>query len=99
MSIISIGRDFLTALGSRCVPAAPKKMKEIFELIAALSTNLSLTQLTLLPPDQICNSTYCQPYNSYNFSLKNLLMDQLIIPILKFFFILATYLVNIVLRV
>ena len=48
-------------------------------------------------PHQICNSPYCQPYNSYNVSSKNLVLDQLIIPKLIFFFILITYLVDIVL--
>ena len=28
---------------------------------------------------------YCQPYNSYNVSLENLALDQLIIPNLIFF--------------
>ena len=49
-----------------------------------------------LLPDQICNSPYCQPYNSYNASSENLL-DQIIIPKLIFFFIFITYLVDIVL--
>ena len=31
-------------------------------------------------PDQIHNSPYHQPYNSYNVSSKNLVLDQLIIP-------------------
>ena len=53
--------------------------------------------LTLQLPDQIWNSPYCQPYNSYNFSSENLVLDQLIIPKLIFFFILITYLVDIVL--
>ena len=53
--------------------------------------------LTLYLPDQIFNSLYCQPYNSYNVSSENLLLDQLIIPKLIFFFILITYLVDIVL--
>ena len=53
--------------------------------------------LTLKLPDQICNSPYFQPYNSYNFSSENLVLDQLIIPKLIFFFILITYLVDIVL--
>ena len=48
-------------------------------------------------PDQFCNSPYCQPYNSYNVSSENLVLDQLIIPKLIFFFILITYLVDIVL--
>ena len=49
---------------------------------------------TLLLPDQICNSLYCQPYNSYNVSSENLELDQLIIPTLISFFILITYLVD-----
>ena len=49
-------------------------------------------------PDQICHSPYCQPYNYYNISSKNLILDQLIIPKLTFFFILITYLVVIVRR-
>ena len=27
-------------------------------------------------PDQICNSPYCQPYNSYNVSSENLVLDN-----------------------
>ena len=54
---------------------------------------------TFLPfylPDQICNSPYCQSYNFYNVSSENLVLDQVIIPKLIFFFILVTYLVDIV---
>ena len=40
--------------------------------------------LTLQLPDQICNSPYCQPYNSYKVSLENFVLDQLIIPKLIF---------------
>ena len=54
-------------------------------------------QLTLQLSDQICNSPKCQPYNSYNVSSEKLVLDQLIIPKLTFFFILITYLVDIVL--
>ena len=46
--------------------------------------------------DEICDSPYCQPYNSYNVSSENLVLDQLIIPKLIFFFILIAYLVDIV---
>ena len=53
--------------------------------------------LTLKHPDQIFNSPYCQPYNSYNVSSENLVLNQLIIPKFIFFFILITYLVDIVL--
>ena len=53
--------------------------------------------LILLFPYPICNSPYCQPYNSYDVSSENLVLDQLIIPKLKYFFILITYLVDIIL--
>ena len=36
--------------------------------------------LTLQLPDQICNSSYCQLCNSYNFSSENLVLDKLSIP-------------------
>ena len=39
---------------------------------------------------------YCQPYNSYNVSSDNLVLDQLIVPKLIFFFVLITSLVDIV---
>ena len=52
--------------------------------------------LTFLLPDQICLSPYCQPYNSYNVSWENLVLDQQIISKLISFFILITYLVDIV---
>ena len=38
-----------------------------------------------------------RPYNSYNVGSDNLVLDQLIIPKLIFYFILITYLVDIVL--
>ena len=44
-----------------------------------------------------CNFPYYQLYNSYNDSSENLVLDQLFIPKLIFFFILITYLVNIAL--
>ena len=40
---------------------------------------------------------YCQPYNSYNVSSENLVLDQLIIPKLIFVYTLITYLDDIVL--
>ena len=43
--------------------------------------------------DQICHSKNC---DSYNVSSENFVLDQLIIPQLIFFFILITYLVDIV---
>ena len=48
-----------------------------------LGTTISLT---LCLPDQICNSPYFQPYNSYNVRSENLVLDQPIIPKLIFFF-------------
>ena len=59
----------------------------------------SLTPLSLINPLTLrsdCNSPYCQPYNSCNVSPENLVLDQLIDPKLIFFFILFTYLVDIV---
>ena len=47
--------------------------------------------------DLIGNSPYYLPYNSYNGSSENLVLDQLIIPWLIFFFLLITCLLNIVL--
>ena len=56
---------------------------------------IKVIALTLSLPDHICNSPYCQPYNSYNVSYENLELDQLTIPKLIFFFILIIYLVDI----
>ena len=46
-----------------------------------------------------CSSPCCQQYNSYDVSSENLVLDQLIIPKLIFFFLLIPYLVDIVLIV
>ena len=46
--------------------------------------------------DVISNSPYCLPYNLYDGILENLELDQTIIPQLIFFFILITYLFDIV---
>ena len=59
-----------------------------------MKLNFNLT-LTLQLPDQICNSPYCQSYNSYNASSENLVLDQLIIPKLIVSLILITCLVDI----
>ena len=56
-----------------------------------------IVNLTLWLPDKILNSPFCQSYNSYHISSDNLVLDQLVIPKLIFFFILNTYLVDIVL--
>ena len=42
-------------------------------------------------------NSYYQPYHSYNVSSENLVLDQLIIPKLAFFYTLITYLDDIVL--
>ena len=47
--------------------------------------------------DLVNNSPYCLPYNSHDVSLKNFVLDQLIILSLTFFFIVVTYLLDIVL--
>ena len=52
--------------------------------------------LNPLTPWSNCHSPYCEPYNSFNVSSESLVMDQLIITKLIFFFILITYLVDIV---
>ena len=65
-----------------------KKVDEVSDLMHSFTSILT---------GQICNSPYHQPNNSYNVSSENLVLDQLIIPKLIFFFILITYLVDIVL--
>ena len=47
--------------------------------------------------DPISSSFYCLPYSSCDVSSENLVLDQLIIPLMIFFFILITYLLDIVL--
>ena len=47
--------------------------------------------------DLVSNSRYCLPYSSCHVSLKNLVLDQLIIPSLVFFVILITCVLDIVL--
>ena len=47
--------------------------------------------------DLISNSPFCLPYNSYDISQENLGLDQPMISWLIFFFILLTYLLDIVL--
>ena len=45
--------------------------------------------------DLINNALYCLPYNFCDVSLENLVLDQLIIPLLIFFYILITCLLDI----
>ena len=47
--------------------------------------------------DLISNSPYCLPYGSYDVTSESLVLDQLIIPTLIFFYILITCLLDIVL--
>ena len=47
--------------------------------------------------DLTSGSPYCLPNSSYNVSLENLVMDQLIIPLLTFFFFLITCFLDIIL--
>ena len=56
-----------------------------------------LTIFNPLTPRSNFNSSHCQPYNFYNIGSENLVLDQLIIPKLVFFFIFISYLVDIVL--
>ena len=65
----------------------------IFQLVLRRD-KLLIFLLALKLPDQICHSPYCQPYNSYNVSSENLVLDRLIITKLIFYFILITCLVN-----
>ena len=55
-------------------------------------------ELTLQLSDQICNSCYCQSYNSFKVSSENLVncQYQLIIPKFILSFFLITYLIDIV---
>ena len=41
--------------------------------------------------DLITNSPFCLQYHSYDVSLENLVLNQLMIPLLIFLFILITY--------
>ena len=51
------------------------------QMISIISfVSYSAYTLTLQLSDQICNSPYYQPYNSFNFSFEKLVLDQLIIP-------------------
>ena len=45
------------------------------------------TQCSNRSLDLISNSRYYQPYNSYNVSSENLVLDQIIIHLIIFFFI------------
>ena len=47
--------------------------------------------------DLISSSLYCLPYSYCDVRSENLVLDQLIIPLMIFFFILITYLLDIVL--
>ena len=49
------------------------------------------------PKISFSNSPFCLLYNSYDVSLENFVLDQLLIPLLIFLFILVTCLLDIVL--
>ena len=66
-------------------------------MIVVINTEKLAYRLTLWLPRQTCNPSFCQQYKSYIVSSENLVLDQLIILILTFFFILITYLIDIVL--
>ena len=68
-----------------------------FQMSGVLGFGNLIKRLTCLLPDQIFYSPYCQPNHSYSVSLENLELNQLIILKLIFFFILITFLVDIVL--
>ena len=73
-----------------------KTLQCVLDILINKHLRLEFTILTLSLPDQIWNSSYCQPYNSCKVNSENLVFDQLIIPKLIFVFILITYLVDIV---
>ena len=73
------------------------KKTGLLSAVTIAAEKTTFQYLTLSLPDKICNSPYHQSYNSYNFSSENLILDQLIIPKLIFFFFLNTYLVDTVL--
>ena len=54
------------------------------------SVDIDFLVSTLSPWDLIFKSPYCLPYNSHDISLENLVLDQLIIPKLIFFYTLVT---------
>ena len=69
-------------------------LDNLFNNIANKINNL---WLTLSFPDFMCNYPYCLLYNSYDVSLENLVLDQEIILLLTFLFILITWTLDIVL--
>ena len=59
--------------------------------------SLKTSKVPFSSQDLISSSLYCLPYSSYDVRSENLVLDQLIIPLMIFFFILITYLLDIVL--
>ena len=57
-----------------------------------------MTNKPFYSKDLINNPPYCLPYNYYDINLENLVMDQLVILSLIFFFILITCLLDIIRR-
>ena len=77
------------------------RVKEMCEtlttMLFALMTLMEVVRKSLLPVFTILSSYPCQPCNSYHVSSENLVLDQLVIHKLIFFFILNTHPVDIVL--
>ena len=95
MSLLYIFNDFYPNSMSFIAQRHIKKTGLLSAVnIAAQKTTFQYLILSL--PDKICNSPYHQSYNSY-ISSENLILDQLIIPKLIFFFFLNTCLVDTVL--
>ena len=69
-------------------------LTNLFNKIAHKINNLWLTPSF---PDFMCNSPYCLLYNSCDVTLENLVLDQEIILLLTFFFILITWTLDFVL--
>ena len=67
--------------------------KQAFSAIYALSNKQNIDPSNCNYPS---NSPYCLPYSFYDVSLENLVLDQFTIPLLIFFFILITCLLDIV---
>ena len=71
-----------------------------FYPVGSICSFLSLrtSKVPFSSQDLISSSLYCLPYSSCDVRSENyLVLDQLIIPLMIFFFILITYLLNIVL--
>ena len=91
--IVLISFQILTNTIKEIVWQSEKEIQQL-RLESEIQT-ASEEHLTLSLQDQICNSPYYQPCNSYNVISEDFVLN--IIPKLIFFLILITYLVDIVL--